>query len=349
MKGDYGLRRLFYTSLAVLFVASALGCSHKNQDKVVIGLAMDTLKEERWQRDRDLFVAHAEKLGAKVMVQTANGDDAIQLSQVENLLTQGIDALVVVPHNAEAAAAIVEKAHEAGVKVISYDRLIRNADVDMYLSFDPVGVGRLQAKSITKLVPKGRYALIEGADTDNNAYLLKQGQMEVLKPFLDRGDIKIVFDQWTKEWKPEEALKNMENALTANKNRIDAVIAANDGTAGGVIQALAAQGLDGKIPVTGQDGELAACQRVVEGKQAMTIYKPLSQLADKAAETAIAFAKNEEVKSTHQVPNGKAQIPAILLEPLAVDRSNMNATVIKDGYHKLNEVYGNLPKAQWPK
>lgn len=346
------LKRLVGLTLAgvvSLSLVSLVGCGQGGEKKVKIGFSMDTLKEERWQRDRDLFVAHSKERGVEAIVQTANGDDAIQLSQVENLLTQGIDALVVVPHNAEAAAAIVEKAHEAGIKVISYDRLIRNADVDLYVSVDPVAVGRLQAQAITQRVPKGKYVLIEGADTDNNAYLLKKGQMEILKPLIDKGDIKVVFDQWTKEWKPEEAMRNMENALTANKNKIDAVIAANDGTAGGVIQALAAQGLDGKIPVSGQDAELAACQRVVEGKQTMTIYKPLKALAEGAADAAIAFAKGQPVKADQTMNNGKVEVPSVLLAPLSADKETMASTVIKDGYQPLEQVYKHLPKAKWPK
>lgn len=216
---------------------------------------MDTLQEERWQKDRDLFVAMAESLGATVDVQSANSDDAKQIAQAENLISQGVDVLVVIPHNADASAAIVEKAHEAGIKVLAYDRLIRNSDLDLYVSFDNERVGEMQADAITKLVPKGKYVYIGGSETDNNAHLFKKGAFNILQPFIDRGDIEIVYDQFTKDWNPANALANMENALTANNNQIDAVVAANDGTAGGVVQALAAQGLAGKIPVSGQDAE----------------------------------------------------------------------------------------------
>ncbi|TRY23641.1 substrate-binding domain-containing protein, partial [Geobacillus sp. LEMMJ02] len=144
----------------------------------------------------------------------ANGDDAAQLSQAEQLISEGVDVLVVVPHNAEASAAIVEKAHKEGIPVISYDRLIKNAEVDYYVSFDNVRVGEMQAQAIVEKAPKGNYVYIGGADTDNNAHLFRQGAMNVLKPLEEKGDIKIVYDQFSKDWKPEEALKNMENALT---------------------------------------------------------------------------------------------------------------------------------------
>lgn len=314
----------------------------KKDDKLVIGFSLDTLQEERWQKDRDLFKAAAEALGAEVNVQSANSDDAKQIGQAENLISQGVDILVVVPHNAEASAAIVEKAHAAGIKVLSYDRLIKNSDVDLYVSFDNERVGEMQATAITKLAPKGKYVLIEGADTDNNAHLFKQGQMNILQPLIDKGDIQVVYDQWTKDWNPANALANMENALTANDNKIDAVVAANDGTAGGVIQALTAQGLAGKIPVSGQDAELAAAQRIVEGTQTMTVYKPIKSLAEKAADLAVKMAKGEDPAADKKVNNGKIDVPSILLDPIAVDKSNIDATIIADGFHAKEDVYKNV-------
>jgi len=321
----------------------------KKDDKIVIGFSMDTLKEERWQHDKEMFEAKAKELGAEVKTLAANGDDAAQLSQAEQLISEGVDVLVVVPHNAEASAAIVEKAHKEGIPVISYDRLIKNADVDYYVSFDNVRVGEMQAKAIVEKAPKGNYVYIGGADTDNNAHLFRQGAMNVLKPLEQKGDIKIVYDQFSKDWKPEEALKNMENALTANNNNIQAVVAANDGTAGGVIQALAAQGLAGKVPVSGQDAELAALQRIVEGTQTMTVYKPIKAIATKAAEMAVALAKGEKIETNQTVSNGKIDVPSVLLDPIAVTKDNIVDTVIKDGYQKLEDVYKNVPKDQWPK
>lgn len=353
MKKFKALSLIMIVSLLMLSVA---GCSSstsdsatKDDDKLLIGFSLDTLEEERWQRDRDFFVAKAEELGAEVLVQAANGDDAKQLAQAENMIMQGVDVLVVVPHNAEASAAIVDKAHAEGIKVISYDRLIKNSDVDLYVSFDNKRVGEMQAQAIVDQVPTGKYVLIEGADTDNNAHLFRQGQYNILQPLIDKGDIEVVYDQWTKEWDPANAMKNMENALTANNNQIDAVVAANDGTAGGAIQALAAQGLDGKIPVSGQDAELAAVQRILAGTQTMTVYKPVKNLAEQVAEIAVQMAKGEEVAADKVVNNGKIDVPSILLDPVAVTKDNVYETIVKDGYHKLEDVYKNVPKDQWPK
>lgn len=322
----------------------------KNDGKIVIGMSMDTLKEERWQKDRDIFTAKVKELGGEVKALAANGDDATQLSQAEQLISQGVNVLVVIPHNAEATAPIVDKAHKEGIKVISYDRLIKNSDVDYYISFDNVRVGEMQAKAVTEKVSKGNFVYIGGADTDNNAHMFKQGAMNILNPLKEKGDIKIVYDQFSKDWKPEEALKNMENALTANKNDIQAVVAANDGTAGGVIQALNAQGMAGKIPVSGQDADLAAVQRIAEGTQTMTVYKPIKAIATKAAEMAVAIAKDGKVAdASKKVNNGKTDVPSVLLDPISVNKDNLVDTVIKDGFHKLEDVYKNVPKDKWPK
>jgi D-xylose transport system substrate-binding protein len=314
------------------------------KDNIIIGFSMDTLEEERWLRDRDLFKEAVERLGVEVKVLAANGDDALQIMQAETLINEGVDLLVVVPHNAVAAAAIVHKAHLNGVKVVSYDRLIKNANIDLYISFDNEKVGELQAKAITKLVPKGKYVYIGGAETDNNAHLFKKGVFNVLQPFIDKGDITIVYDQWTKDWVPTNAYNNMKRALIANNNDIDAVIAANDATAGGVIQALAERGLAGKIPVTGQDAELSAVQRIVEGTQTMTVYKPINALAEMAAELAVKLAKGEEIVATSKVINGKVQVPSVLLLPIAVDKENITETIILDGFHSFTDVYKNIDK-----
>ncbi len=307
--------------------------------KIQIGFSMDSLNEERWQKDRDLFKQAAEALGAEVSVMSANGDDAKQIEQAETLIGQGVDILVVIPHDAEAMAAIVKKAHSSGIKVMSYDRLIKNADIDLYVSFDNEKVGELQAQAITKLVPKGKYVYIGGADTDNNAHLVKKGVFNVLQPLIDKGDITVVYDQWTKDWTPANALANVKAALEANGNRIDAVIAANDATAGSVIQALAEQGLAGRIPVAGQDAELAGVQRIVEGTQTMTVYKPIQALADKAAELAVGLAKGERAVADRKINNGKVEVPSVLLPPIAVDRSNIDETIIADGFHTREDVY----------
>ena len=343
-------------AIAVMVVVFASACveapsdkSNKNSGRIRIGLSMDTLKEERWQHDRDLFVERAKELGADVLVQAADGDDKVQTQQAENLLTQGVNVLVVIPHNGEIAASIVEASHRQNVPVVSYDRLIRNSEPDLYISFDNEKVGELQARYLIERAPRGNYVLIGGAPTDNNATLFRKGQMNILKPAIDRGDIKVVADQWARDWLASEALRHTENALTQSNNNVVAVVVSNDGTAGGAIQALEEQKLGGKVLVSGQDADLAALQRIIAGTQSMTVYKPVAQLARRAAEAAVALARHEKVESTSAINNGKVDVPSVLLDPIVVDKNNIVDTVIKDGYQKLEDVYRNVPPDQRPK
>ncbi|WP_201325443.1 substrate-binding domain-containing protein, partial [Burkholderia sp. E168m23] len=220
-------------ALAILALGSPL--AHASKDKPEIGFCIDDLRVERWSRDRDYFVAAATKLGAKVSVQSADANEARQISQIENLISRGVDVIVIVPFNSKTLGNVVAEARKAGIKVVSYDRLILDADVDAYISFDNEKVGELQAQGVFDAKPKGNYFLLGGAPTDNNAKMLREGQLKVLKPAIDRGDIKVVGQQWVPEWSASTALRIVEDALTANNNKIDAIVASNDGTAGGAI------------------------------------------------------------------------------------------------------------------
>src|SRR5436190_13385495 len=328
--------------------SSNTGRGAKSGGPVRIGFSMDTLKEERWQRDKAFVEQRCKEVGATCEVLVADGNDATQINQAESFLTKGVDVLIVAPHNGQIAAAIVEAAHKQNVPVISYDRLIRNADVDLYVSHQVVKIGQLQAQYALKNQPTGNYVLIGGSPTDNNALLLRDGQMEILKPAIDKGDIKVVSDQFAREWKAEEALRITEDALTKTNNNIQAIVASNDGTAGGAISALPPQ-LVGKVLVTGQDAALDAVQRIVDGKQTMTIYKPIRPLAFSAVDSALKLARGETVDAKDKVNNGKLDVPSILQEPIVVDKNNVMQTVIKDGYHKIEDVYKNVPRDQWPK
>jgi D-xylose transport system substrate-binding protein len=316
---------------------------------VLIGLSMDTLKESRWQKDRQLFVKAAEEQGAKVLVQSANSDDTRQMQDIEALLSNRVDVLVIVPHNARAMAKAVNLAHEAGVPVIAYDRIITDSDLDLYISFDNVKVGEKQAQYMIDHLPRGRklrIVRIFGAKTDNNAFQFKQGQDNILKPYLERGEIQILHEDWAENWKPENAKKITNAAITAHGSNFDAILASNDGTAGGAIQALAEEGLAGKILVTGQDAELVACQRIAAGTQAMTIYKPIHKLATAAAELAVKLGNRAPVVAGDTTNNGKIEVPSVLLEVITVTRENLKSTVIVDGFHSLADVYRNVPAEQ---
>ena len=306
-----------------------------------VAFLMDTVAHERWRRDRELFIERIKERGAEPIVELADGDAEKQLAQAKSMLEKGVKVLVVVPHDAQRAGAIVEAAKARSVPVISYDRMIWDADIDMYVSFDNVRVGEMQAQYLASRAPTGNYVLIGGAPTDHNAQQLREGQMKALKPLVDRRAIRIVSSGWATDWSPAEARRLTEDALKRTKNQIAAVVASNDVTAGGAIEALAAANLAGKVLVSGQDAELEAARRIVEGTQAMTVYKPVRSLARLAAEAAVKLAKGEDVPTVTTVNNGRKDVPAMLLPPISVDKDTIDGTLIRDGFHTREAVYGS--------
>ena len=319
--------------------------------KVKIGFSMATVKEERWQRDRDAFEAHCKKMNIDCEITVADNSSSRQANDVDNLLTKGIDALVIAPQEATEAAAMVEKAKAQGVPVISYDRLINSDKIDLYISHQVPVIGRKIAEYALQKQPTGNYVMVYGASTDNNAHIMKKEQLSVLQPAIDKGDIKIVADQFITDWKNDLALNFAENSLTKENDNIQAFIVSNDGMAGGVISALAKKGLAGKVLVTGQDAGLEALQNIAEGKQSMTVYKPIIPLASQAVEAAIKLAKKEQLTTTTFKNDqlGGKEVRAMLLEVTVVDKHNLMDTVVKDGYAKYEDVYRNVPENERPK
>jgi D-xylose transport system substrate-binding protein len=331
------ITRSWLLTTAMLATLAIAPSAHASKDKPVIGFSIDDMRVERWARDRDYFVAAAEKLGSKVYVQSADANEQRQVAQIENLISRGVDVLVIVPFNSKVLSNVIAEAKRNGIKVLSYDRLILGADVDAYISFDNEKVGELQAQGVLDAAPKGNYFLLGGAPTDNNAKMLREGQLKVLKPFIDSGKVKIVGQQWTPEWDASKALRIVEDALTANKNDIQGIVASNDGTAGGAIAALNGQKLAGKVAVSGQDADLAAVKRIKAGTQTMTVYKPIKTIATDAANLAVQFAKGEAPSFTSKMNNGKGDINTILLTPTLLTKANVDL-VVKDGFYTQAQV-----------
>lgn len=308
------------------------------KDPIVIGLSMGVTSEERWSRDAQLFIEKVQDLKAEVALVSSGSDVSKQISQIENLISQGVSAIVIVPSDSEKLTSVIDLANYYGVKIIAYDRLIKNSNIDFYISFDNIQVGEIQAKSVLSKVDSGKFAYIGGSSSDNNAFLLKEGAMNILKPKIENGDVELVMDEFIDDWRPETAYKLVKKYLESGK-KIDAIIAANDGLASGVIQALKEKKLDGKIPVSGQDAELSAIQRIVLGTQTSTVYKPINSLAQKAAEIAVSLANGQKISTDLLVENGKISVPSILVDPIMVDKNNIEETVIKDGFHSRESIY----------
>lgn len=331
------LLRLFTLTILSFFLLD--GCVEKQKEKVEVGFLIHAFDKERWKSDRDFFVEKVQELGGTVKVEIADNDADKQLAQAKELLANGIDVLVVVPVDQFAAAEIVKAAHAKEVKVISYDRLIKNCKLDFYVSTDNIEIGTLQANYLTTIKPTGNYALIGGALSDNNSQFLFLGQMNVLQPLVDKGDIEIVYNEFTEAWGENEGYEHAKKILNGNRE-IDAIIAGNDAIALGALKALREDGKEGDVLVAGMDADLINLQEIVAGHQTCTIYKPYKKLASTAAELAINFASNGENEKTYQtVSNGGVLVPVVYHRAVIVNRENLKLTVISEGYQKEEEVF----------
>jgi D-xylose ABC transporter substrate-binding protein len=306
-----------------------------------IGFLLDSYATDRWYLDQKLFSDKVKMMGGECLVEVAYGDADEQLKLAKKLIQSGVSVLTVVATDATKAVEIVQLAKEAGIPVISYDRLILTNDIDVYLSYDNVKVGRLQAEYVLKTHPEGKYFLINGPVSDNNGVLFRKGQLEVLQPHINSGKIKILADYILPDWSEIEAFEKMKEMLAAGGEVPDVIVAANDALANGVIQALPPS-LAGKIPVTGQDADLMGIRNIITGTQSITIYKPIKPLAYLAAEMSMEMAHGRTGPPKTKMQIGNLFVNAILLEPMVVDKSNYKESVIKDGHASLSEVLKNL-------
>ena len=298
---------------------------------LVVGVSWSNFQEERWKTDEAAIKSALDKAGAKYISADAQSSAAKQLTDVESLISQGANALIILAQDSDAIGPAVEKAVAEGIPVVGYDRLIENKNA-FYITFDNKEVGRLQAAEVFKVKPEGNYVFIKGSSSDPNADFLFAGQQEVLKKAIDAGNIKNVGEAYTDGWKPENAQKNMEQFLTKNNNKVDAVVASNDGTAGGAIAALAAQGLAGSVPVSGQDADFAALNRVALGTQTVSVWKDSRELGKEAAGIALALAggkKMTEIKGVTAFDGGpkKVTMQSVFLKPIAITKDNLNVVI----------------------
>lgn len=347
--GNSGASNNSSSNTASNATGNATGSGSASGTGTIAFLLPDTTSSARYEtEDRPDFIKDVKALdpSATVDYQNAQGSATTQQQQAEAAISNGAKVLVIDPVDSQAAATIVNEAHKAGVKVISYDRMI-NGPVDYYVSFNNVEVGKLQGQYIADHTPAGgTVVMIDGAPTDNNALQFKQGAHDVLDPLVKAGKLKIGYESMTPNWDPATGLREMEQALTQLNNHVNSVLAANDGLAGSVIQALKAQNLAGKVPVTGQDATDAGLHDIMLGLQSMTIYKPVPQEAEAAAQIAVDLLSGKTPDSSllnGQTSNGKgANIPSVLLTPQVVTKSNIQSTVIKDGYTTMAKI--NNPK-----
>jgi D-xylose transport system substrate-binding protein len=323
------MRNFTAAILAGVALSLTLPVAAQAKDKV-IGVSWSNFQEERWKTDEAAMKAAIEAAGDKYISADAQSSASKQLTDVESLISQGANALIILAQDASAIGPAVQKALDEGIPVVGYDRLIENGDV-FYLTFDNKEVGRMQAREVFKLKPEGNYVFIKGSGADPNADFLFSGQVEVLKEALDSGAIKNVGEAYTDGWLPANAQKNMEQFLTANDNKVDAVVASNDGTAGGAIAALQAQGLAGSVPVSGQDGDHAALNRIALGTQTVSVWKDARELGKNAAQIASELADGKEMTAIANVQDfttpGGNTVKSVFLTPIAITKENLHVVI----------------------
>ncbi len=347
-------KRLTAIALALTMVVACLcGCSTEetgqsgqsktDSDKIQIGMTFDSFVIERWQRDRDVFVSMAKALGADVNIQNANGDVAEQKRQIEYFIKKGMDVIVIVCIDSASVRPNLKRARDAGIKVIAYDRLISEADVDLYISFDNEKVGEMMGQALVDNgLTGGKVLMINGAENDNNVPMVCTGFEAVME---ENGN-EILDKYYVEGWKAELAADYIYSNM-AKVIECDAIMCGNDDLASRVVTALSEKRMAGKKMVVGQDADLEACQRIVEGTQLMTVYKPIEKLAQRAAECAVKMAKGEEItQSTSGVTtinDGAYDVPYLKIDPVSVNADNMDEVIIKSGFHLKEDVYLNVP------
>ena len=314
--------------------------SDSNNVKPIIGISADAMVIERWQKDIDILKSKAEELGFSVEVTNAYENAEKQKEQIKSLVQEGAKAIFIIAYDKDSLKEVVEEAKKKGVIIIAYDRLISNANVDAYVSFDNVAVGEYMAMALIQEVPKGNYVIINGSPTDNNCSMFNKGYYKILNPYIKKGDIRIIKEVWADNWR-EEFAYNTVGELLQKGAKIDAIIGANDRLAEGAISILSEYGLAGKIPVVGHDADISACQKIVEGKQLMTVYKPIRTLAEGAIDVAVKLLKNEEIEYNETIFDGTYNVPYVKFDVIPVDASNMKQTVIADLFHNEEDIYRN--------
>ena len=375
--------RLFMLLTALVMIVSAVaGCGTEPEpaatsptssgettagsEKIVVGLSFSDFATERWKNEEVLMRGLLEGLGYEVLSQEANHDVKLQNDQIDTMVSQGAKALIVIAEDGDAVVTSVDKAADAGVIVLAYDRLIKTPKIAAYLSFNNVEVGRQEALGVMNALDMdnwdvaangpARIIMMGGSPTDNNAILVRQGQTEIVQPYVDAGVVEIIADQWVDNWDAANALKLMENMLTAAGNDVDGVVASNDGTALGALQAMKAQGLAGKVPISGQDATADGCNSIVKGEQTVSVYKDIRQLSPLAVDVIDKLLKGQTVSGLEdytlaELTNDDTKtgnVSCLFLPVQQVTRDNVYDLIVVSGFQSYDDVYRDIPEDQRP-
>ena len=335
--------QLLLIALLTLLLVTACQPQEAVSEVPRIGISFDTFVVERWQRDLEMLVAQLNEAGAEVFVQIANEDRQKQQAQIRELIQQKVDVLIVVPNDAYSLTEVLEEARREGISILSYDRLVFNAPVDAYVSFDNQYIGFGMADRLLEEMDREESAvlLINGDPKDYNSTMIQEGVYRALNLPGREGKIIIADEIWALEWREQYARDVVESYLRTG-GELDGIIAANDVLAMGAIEVLARWQLAGQVMVVSQDAEISACQRIVEGTQLATVYKPINVLAATAAEIAMKMYANESIEAEDTIDNGTSQVPYHKLPVTVIDRENIDEVIIDSGFHRKEDVYLNV-------
>ncbi len=326
-------------TLLTLSILSSLSFGQKKEPAPKIGFLIANFINVRWYKDKQFFEEKVKDLGGIPIIREASNNPDKQLNQAIELIDSGVKVLVVIPVDSKRAGDIITVAHKNHIPVISYDRLILNCDLDYYVSFNSILVGEYMAEYMVKMKPKGKYIFLNGPKTDNNSLLIHAGVMNILQPYIDKGDIELVYSKYMDEWIELAAHLSLEEYFS-NTQEVDAIICGADILSRGALMSLDKWGIAGNVLLTGQNGDLQAIHDILDGRQTMTAYKSLKTLGQKSAEAAMQLATNDKkLKWTEKVHNGTREVPSILFDPVVVDKNNIRETVIADGHLTEEEVF----------
>ena len=326
-------------SLLFMFLACISILSGCKQQTPKVGILLHSYENDRWTKDKDYLVESLKKLGAEVMLEVADNNQQKQIAQAQDMISKGAKVLIVVAINQDEAGQIVDMAHKENVKVIAYDRLINNCPLDYYVTANSTSIGGLMTSYVTSLKPRGKYAIIPGSKYDNNAMKIFIGQMNVLQPYMEKGDIQLVYSEFTEAWTPAEGSLHTNAILDQNGDSINAIICGSDAITDGVLTTLKEHGLEGKVMVTGQDAELDNVRAIVHGTQTCDILKPLKEMAQTTAELAVELATEKPLTMKFTTEsNGKVLVKSVLIDATVVNRNNIETTVVASGFHTSAQV-----------
>ncbi len=337
------MRAIKFLWVLIALAIFTTSCKH-NSEKIKVGILFSSYKASRWALENKYLEEKINELGGELITKITEGDELEQNAQADELFNEGIDVLIIIPVNANNAAGIVRKAHKKGIKVIAYDILVRNTDLDFFVTFTGVKAGEYMAEYTVKRIPEGNYILLYGDRSDKNAQDIHKGVRNVLNPYIDKGKIKILFESYTEQWATENAEHLAAKAIQFSGTRVDAIIATFNSITYGAEAAVKKYNLQDSILVVGHDPDIPVCKQILEGKDVLAVHKTVKSIAYKTAEIVFQLVNNKKIEHNTFINNGRMEVPSIVLDPVVIDKNNIEQFIFDEGFIKKEDVLNYRPE-----